>query len=182
MLLLAYSVHIFEREATDLTPSWSRSGATYSGSEVYQELNLVPVYENKSTPIIFRLWMNPSWGENTVITVHMSDKGSDLDVKQFVFNEDTFSRETTNVFSKKLDVDETRSLVEKIKESRFLWEEPDQEESHGLDGWTWHIEANIHGKYLQDEAWSQTVGPLFEVGDALIKASGLEIKCYSGGC
>jgi hypothetical protein len=175
-------VRIFEREATGLTPSWSRSVSVASGSEVYQELNLFPVYGNNSSPVIFRLWMNPSWGENTVITAFMSDKGSFIDVKQFVFNEDTFSREITNVFSKKLDIDETRNLVGKIKESRFLWEEPDQRENYGLDGWTWHIEANVHGSYLQDEAWPQTVGPLFVVGDALIKASGLQIKCYSGGC
>jgi len=111
----------------------------------------------------------------------MSDKGADINVKQYIFNEYTFNRETTKTFSKKLDAEETRNLVNNIKESRFLWEEPDHEEGYGIDGWTWNIEANIHGKYLRDESWAQTVVPLFEVGDAIINASGLEVKCYSGG-
>jgi len=184
MLLLTYFVHIFERQTAELTPLWSSSNAYYNESQVYQDLNLQPVYGNKSVPVIFRLWMYPSWGRKTVITLYISNRTSKIDVLQFVHNysDNTETREIVKGFSVILDENETQSLVDKIMDSKFLIDEPAAEKNHGLDGWTWHIEANIHGKYLYDEAWAQTEGALFEIGMTFIEASGLIFKCFSGAC
>jgi hypothetical protein len=177
MLLLSYFVHIFERESTPLTPSWSATNGQFQNKELLEKLDLRSIYGNKEDPMLFRFWSIGGWGNSTVISVRISKEASDINVVSFQsMHDDEKEFKIINKVTRKLEGDEVHSFLEDVKKSGFLWEKPQSDENIGMDGSTWVVEAKIHEKYISHDQWSPSSGPMYKFSHAIIELSELNAR------